>query len=93
MQIPKINRCSSGLTIIIPNYWKEQNHLLLKAVSNWVEKTAEGMENNQKRFLRIRFGYIYRVRQMFSTLKKWFSIPRIIFKINNESGRERANYI
>ena len=48
MQIPKINRCSSGLTIIIPNYWKEQNHLLLKAVSNWVEKAAdERMENNQ----------------------------------------------
>ena len=69
MQIPKINRCS-GLKIIIPNYWKEQNHLLLKAVSNWVEKTAEGMENNQKRFLRIRFGYIYRVRQMFEHIKK-----------------------
>ena len=71
LQMPPIERCSN-VEIEIPFLWRVQKQLPVKAISNWLEMSADGMEINYQRkrekFLKIWMSDIQNTKEMIDHL-------------------------
>ena len=72
LQLPTIERCSN-VEIEIRCYWEVNKQLPVEVISNWLEKSVDGMEINSRKqrekLLTIRMRDIQNVQKMIDHLK------------------------